>query len=866
MANARLRRDAWSRIQVRARAIDSEFGAGGEWYKEVARSLVRRARSGRQVIRQDFYLDGINFAANTISAALQPESIATPPDEMEFLHRYANLAHPRRITADAARRMLNEQVDAVLLPKQGAAESVLPGVHVPVRFDQTAGRLILDDPAVVLGAGTYKDLRPFRSLALQASPIVNVDVASLKVRVAEAGGSAESSVGSIEWNPSQAKAWVDGLITSRYEAAQVTARGIDVFDERISPVQAQTHAYRFGARVSDATAQRIRRGYHRYQADLKDGVVDQQSLTRAINASRSVISHQPPEVRAGAQEMIDILSLGAGEIPASAVRAGLNAVADDLFEAPSAASAGHLSPVSAGYGRPLGSEDDGEPRGSAKDGVPLSPGDAGVPPSSGGSDELPGPSEQRVLEVESTGSLAELEVTVFAAVTPQELLSPSSRASSPFVAELDHPVIISSSAEGFVTDDQTWVQVQLESGKRSPTVAFRYRVKQGAERFAITVTVRQLSAELGRVTLREFAKTERKAAALDDDPRSVDVSIAIDDDGIIRLFTPDGSYRGHPLEAPLSQDEAARALVDRFVEAAVSVADESPADVEEGLMELALDVKNALPGTLIDYLEQTEDLNVLIDYPVTWSFPFEIALLERPDGDRRLLGEVHNVTRWPSCATDSPSYEPRVIGRAAFISDPQSLADSEDAVESHRTTLRRVCPTEDYHDLKTVRESVFQATTFGLLDFVTHMGSQQGQVGLSIGGKILRPNAFFKKDMLFGNTATLVFVNACSSILAAAQFYSPKSFPQQFIDFHVPVVVASVLPVEPDLALKFGSYFYAALDAGDSIGNALRSARNALMADNSAEFGAERRRLAAAAYCLFGHPMMPVKFERGADQ
>jgi CHAT domain len=206
-----------------------------------------------------------------------------------------------------------------------------------------------------------------------------------------------------------------------------------------------------------------------------------------------------------------------------------------------------------------------------------------------------------------------------------------------------------------------------------------------------------------------------------------------------------------------------------------------------------------------------------------------------------------------------------LIGRAAFISDPESLADSEADVESHRTTLRRVCPTDDYHDLKTVRESVFQASTFGLLDFVTHMGSQQGQVGLSIGGKILRPNAFFKKDMRFGNTAALVFVNACSSIRTVAQFYSPKSFPQQFIDFHVPAVVASVLPVEPDLALKFGSYFYAALDAGDSIGNALRSARKALMADNSAGLGAERRRLAAAAYCVFGHPMMLIKFEREAN-
>ena len=42
----------------------------------------------------------------------------------------------------------------------------------------------------------------------------------------------------------------------------------------------------------------------------------------------------------------------------------------------------------------------------------------------------------------------------------------------------------------------------FEHGRRaSTTVAFRYRLTPGAERFVITVMVRQLDAELGRVTL-----------------------------------------------------------------------------------------------------------------------------------------------------------------------------------------------------------------------------------------------------------------------------------------------------------------------------------------------------------------------------
>ena len=298
------------------------------------------------------------------------------------------------------------------------------------------------------------------------------------------------------------------------------------------------------------------------------------------------------------------------------------------------------------------------------------------------------------------------------------------------------------------------------------------------------------------------------------------------------------------------------------METAVSVADESPGKVEGGLRRLAINVKDALPGTLIDYLEKTENLNVLINYPTACSFPFELALLENSDGDYRLLGEVHNVARWPSCAADSPRLQSRNIGRAAFISDPESLAESVAEVESHRAALRSVCDTDDYSDLESVRESVFEATTFGLLDFVAHMGDQQGEVGLSIGGEILYPNDFLRKQKQFGNAAVLVFVNACSSIWEDAQFYSPKSFPQQFIDFHVPAVVASVLPVEPDLALKFGNYFFAALNGGDSLGNAMRTARSALMSDDLPDFGAERRRLAAAAYCVFGHPMMPIKFER----
>ena len=152
------------------------------------------------------------------------------------------------------------------------------------------------------------------------------------------------------------------------------------------------------------------------------------------------------------------------------------------------------------------------------------------------------------------------------------------------------------------------------------------------------------------------------------------MTISIDDNGVIRLYTPDGNYRGHELETLLTEDEKARKLVDRFIANAVSVADESPNVVEEKLLRLALDVKNALPGTLIDYLKKTENLNVLIDHPVKYSFPFEVALLESPDGARRLLGEVHNVTRWPSTAKNSPCHQSRKIGRAAFISDAESLA------------------------------------------------------------------------------------------------------------------------------------------------------------------------------------------------
>ena len=50
--------------------------------------------------------------------------------------------------------------------------------------------------------------------------------------------------------------------------------------------------------------------------------------------------------------------------------------------------------------------------------------------------ERPGPSEQRILEVQSIGSLPERDVTVFATVTPEELLTPASHASEPFAVEL----------------------------------------------------------------------------------------------------------------------------------------------------------------------------------------------------------------------------------------------------------------------------------------------------------------------------------------------------------------------------------------------------------------------------------------------
>lgn len=335
MANRWLRRDAWSRIQARADSIDSEFGVGGDWYRQLARELVKRVRSGQRTDEEGFYLNGICYAASTISAVLLPGNRPRQPDELDFLHQYASLARPKKIAVDAARRLLDEEVDAVLPPKKGAAEGLLPGVHVPVHFSQPAMRTVYDEPAVIVGPSTYPQWAADRALGLQAATIVNVDVASRVVRVAETGGWAKGAVGSIEWDPSRANTWVDGLITSRYEAAQVTPRGIDVFDERISPAHEQTRAYRLDPRIPKATAQAIRLGYHRYQADLGDGVADQQSLNRAIHASRLVIADQPPEVRAGALEMFDAIDLPTGQMPVSAVRAALNAVTEDLFETPS---------------------------------------------------------------------------------------------------------------------------------------------------------------------------------------------------------------------------------------------------------------------------------------------------------------------------------------------------------------------------------------------------------------------------------------------------------------------------------------------------------------------------------------------------
>ncbi|HEY6312731.1 MAG TPA: hypothetical protein VIY52_18280 [Streptosporangiaceae bacterium] len=48
----------------------------------------------------------------------------------------------------------------------------------------------------------------------------------------------------------------------------------------------------------------------------------------------------------------------------------LNAVTEDLFEAPSPASATYPSPVSADYGKPLGHEEEGEPPSPGGDGEP----------------------------------------------------------------------------------------------------------------------------------------------------------------------------------------------------------------------------------------------------------------------------------------------------------------------------------------------------------------------------------------------------------------------------------------------------------------------------------------------------------------
>ena len=165
-----------------------------------------------------------------------------------------------------------------------------------------------------------------------------------------------------------------------------------------------------------------------------------------------------------------------------------------------------------------------------------------------------------------------------------------------------------------------------------------------------------------------------------------------------------------------------------------------------------------------------------------------------------------------------------------------------------------------------MRKSVFEVTTFELLDFVAHMGDQEGEVGLSIGGSIVHPGGFYDSEKQFGTAAALVFVNACSSIRAAAQFYSPRSFPQDFISFHVPAVVASAAARRTRPGAQVRQPLLRGSGCRRIDHKAVRNARKALMADDSTGLEVERRRLAAAAYCVFAHPMMPIKFKRGANE
>jgi DNA-binding SARP family transcriptional activator len=210
--------------------------------------------------------------------------------------------------------------------------------------------------------------------------------------------------------------------------------------------------------------------------------------------------------------------------------------------------------------------------------------------------------------------------------------------------------------------------------------------------------------------------------------------------------------------------------------------------------------------------------------------PWELLYPLTPTDDAGFLVEQFPVLRR---VYDQPRSHRILLGEARYIVPPGSPANARDEVAAIRRVLHQP-GNSTIADLAELLD-LLDAGDLGLLHFACHntFSLEAGGSSIKMGGGPFVPqllNSAVARRRLAASRP-LIFVNACRSAGVVAEYTRMMGWAEQFMAAGAGAFIGTLWPVRSTRASLFAEAFYAALVAGQDLGQASLAARRATKVD-----------------------------------
>lgn len=250
--------------------------------------------------------------------------------------------------------------------------------------------------------------------------------------------------------------------------------------------------------------------------------------------------------------------------------------------------------------------------------------------------------------------------------------------------------------------------------------------------------------------------------------------------------------------------------------------------------------------TTLDALSEEATVQIISDEPY---IPWEILrpYSARPDG--RLVSDAHYfcerfaLSRWLTESGQRMNQLPLL--KVKVVAPRTDLQ----WVENEVVAIQEI-PGLKVDVLRTMQELEHFLTKgeADVLHFACHGAFQANNPGrsfLQIGTRYLQPDDLVGEDCSFGSVHPLVFLNACESGQQGIGLTGLDGWAKAFLNAGVGFFIGSVWKTTDVLAYQFARTFYQRLLAGDSVSEAMRQARKAIVRSGDATY---------LSYTLYAHP------------